>query len=275
MNAPEFRRRVMAQERPGLSKVSLAFAADFFVSQHRLTEGDVRSCIELAGRYEAAYPCLPGDIAASTPSTVPMSLGAVIASERWADELRPSVEKVRQTIFGSPRPPFKTSEEALTALTGTDKGEMVEQMAREFAGATGIPSSAIAAYVLADIKPFVSSAELRVQEFTGLLPAGGTFKRTQATIEVNWGELPAKQLQDIRREVRKTLNLQKVKRLTEEDQRLLELVKRLGGEPTNGKTVFWERVRQEWNQAVGTQQYSTWRGPEMKYRRLRKKLDTE
>ncbi|HSF32513.1 MAG TPA: hypothetical protein VLK82_18835 [Candidatus Tectomicrobia bacterium] len=274
MNAPEFRRRVMAQERPGLSKVSLSFAADFFVSQHRLMEGDVRSCIELAGRYEAAYPGMRGDPAASTTSTVPISLGAVLASDRWADELRPSIEKVRQEIFGSPQPPFKTSEEALTALTRTHKGELVEQAAKDLAEATGLSQSAVAAYIVVGIHPFVSSAEIRVQDFTGLLPAGGTFKRTQATIEVNWGELPAKQVKDIRREVRKALNLQEVKRLTEEDQRLLELVKRLDGEPADGKTAFWERVRQEWNRSVGTQQYTTWRGPEMRYRRLRKKLDT-
>jgi hypothetical protein len=272
MNAPEFRRWGMAQERPGLSKASLSFAADFFVSQHRLTEGDVRSCIELAGRYEAAYPSIPGDPAAGTTSAVPISLGAVIASDRWADDLRPSIEKLRREIFGSPRPPFKTSEEARTALTGTHQGAMVEHAAKELAGATGFSQSAMAAYLVVGIPPFVSSAEIRVQDFTGFLPAGGTFQRRQATIEVNWGELPAQQVKDIRREVRKIMNLEKVKRLTEDDQRLLELVKRLGGEPVDGKTAFWERVRQERNSAVGARQYTTWRGPEMRYRRLQQKL---
>jgi hypothetical protein len=179
---------------------------------------------------------------------------------------------LRQEIFGSPHPPFKTSEQALTALPGTHKREIVEQAAKELDEATRLSQSAVVAYLLVGIQPFVSSAEIRVQDFTGLLPAGGTFKRTQATIQVNWGELPAEQVKDIRREVRKVLNIQKVKRLTEEDQRLLELVKRLGGEPADRKTAFWEGVRQEWNRAVGTQQYTAWRGPKMKYRRLQKKL---
>jgi hypothetical protein len=131
---------------------------------------------------------------------------------------------------------------------------------------------AATAYLLVGIPPVVPSAEIHVQDFTGLLPAGGTFQRRQATIEVNWGELPAKQVKDIRREVRKGLNLEKIKRLTEADQRLLELVKRLGGEPADGKTAFWERVRQEWNSAVGARQYTTWRGPEMRSRHLQQKL---
>jgi hypothetical protein len=169
MNAPEFRRRVMAQERPGLSRESLSFAVEYFVSQHRLSEGDFHSCIELAGRYESERPRLSVDTAVKSASAMPISLGAVIASEKWADELRPSIEKWRQEIFGSPRPPFQTSEDARTVLMGSDKGEMVEQAAKDIAEATGLSQSAVATYILAGIRPFVSSAEIRVQDFKGPL----------------------------------------------------------------------------------------------------------
>jgi hypothetical protein len=79
-------------------------------------------------------------------------------------------------------------------------------------------------------------------------------------------DLSAKQIKVLRREVRRALNMQKVKYLTEEDQRLFDLVKRLGEEAADGKTAFWEWVRQEWNRAVGTQPCKGWRGPAMEYR---------
>ncbi len=58
MTVERFRERVMSQERPGLSKGSLAFAADFFVSQQQTHEGDLKSCIELAGSYEVSSPII-------------------------------------------------------------------------------------------------------------------------------------------------------------------------------------------------------------------------
>jgi hypothetical protein len=86
--------------------------------------------------------------------------------------------------------------------------------------------------------------------------------------------VPPEQFKDIHRELRKTLKIPKRKQFTARDQQLLDLVNRLGGEPLRGKKAFWETVRQEWNKAVGREEYTTWRGLQMKYRRLQKKLDT-
>src|SRR5262245_7847964 len=131
MNAPEFRQRVMAQERPGLSRESLAFAVEYFVSQHRLSEGDVRACIELAGRLEAAYPPRQIETAVTATSPISISPGALIASEKWAAELRPWVEQMRQDIFGNTQPPFKTYEDAVQALKGTTQEVSIDQATKE------------------------------------------------------------------------------------------------------------------------------------------------
>jgi hypothetical protein len=275
MNAHEFRQQVMAQERPELSKTNLALAVDFFVSEHRTNRADLSACLQLAGRLEAAYPSQQPDTTIAATAPIVISPGAVIASETWAEELRPWVERVRQEVFGNTKPPFKTVEEAGQALKGTTQEVLINQAIEEITTATRFSQAAIAAYIVTGIKPFVSSAEIRVQGITCQMPTGGEFARTQATIEINWGDMSFERFKYMHREVRKALGIQKVKGLTDRDQRLLDLVKRLGGEPSQGKSSFWERVRKEWNSAVGSTEYRTWRGLEMKYRRLQKKLNTQ
>jgi hypothetical protein len=205
MNAQEFRQQVMAQERPGLSKTNLAVAVDFFVSEGRTNRADLSACIQLAGRLEAAYPPQQPDTAMAATAPIVISPGAVIASETWAEELRPWVERVRQEVFGDSHPPFKTYEDAAKAVKGTDQAAAVDKAAEEIAMATRFSQSAVAAYILAGIKPFVSSAEIRVQGITCQMPTGGEFARTQATIEINWGDMSFERFKYVHREVRKAL----------------------------------------------------------------------
>jgi hypothetical protein len=73
MNAQEFRQEVMKQERPGLSKISLSVAADFFVSEGWIKRADISACIQLAGRLEVAYPLMSIETAVTAASPISIS----------------------------------------------------------------------------------------------------------------------------------------------------------------------------------------------------------
>lgn len=167
MTAERFGDWVMLQERPGLSKGSLAFAADFFVSQQQTHGGDLKSCIELAGSYEVSSPIIETATGGTQAFSISITPAALITSEKWARDLHPWVEGVRQEIFGSPLPPFRTYEDAVRSLY-------------IFTGVT---------------TPCVSSAEIHVQNIACAMPTGGTFKCPQATIQINWGKVPPQPVQ--------------------------------------------------------------------------------
>jgi hypothetical protein len=82
------------------------------------------------------------------------------------------------------------------------------------------------------------------------------------------------QLKDIYHSIREDFNVTRVKALTVAHQRLLDIVKHLGGIPAKHgtKSAFWEQVRQAWNREVEREEYSEWRPLERKYKRLIKKL---
>jgi hypothetical protein len=73
---------------------------------------------------------------------------------------------------------------------------------------------------------------------------------------------------------REDFNVTRVKALTVPHQRLLDIVKRLGGVPTKHgtKRTFWDRVQEAWNQAVEPQDSVGGRVLERRYTRLIKKL---
>jgi len=113
---------------------------------------------------------------------------------------------VRQEIFGSPLPPFRIYEDTVKSLAETGKEALLDKASRDIAEQTGFAQAAVAASILiGGITPCVSSAEIHVQNIACAMPTGGTFKRPQATIHINWGRVPPEQFKDIDRELRKAL----------------------------------------------------------------------
>jgi len=75
------------------------------------------------------------------------------------------------------------------------------------------------------------------------------------------------------RTLRERLHVKGLRRLTEDDQRLFDLVQELGGIPSHGeKGNFWKQVRQQWNAHAGVEKYKTERGLTVRYQRLIQKI---
>jgi hypothetical protein len=135
----------------------------------------------------------------------------------------------------------------------------------------------VVAWILADVQPVLSQIRMRMESRKLQRPNGHNLEHNWAVIEVLQPEqLTPSLIKEIYRSVRKDFDVTRAKALTGQDQRLFNLVRRLGGVPGEGKKgakkTFWERVRQEWNREVGEEQYPQRRALEMKYKRLKQKL---
>jgi hypothetical protein len=151
----------------------------------------------------------------------------------------------------------------------------LEQKAYEFADTLGLEKADVIAWILADEKPTIPVFRMHNEYKELKLPGKMTLKNRYVVIEVLEPEhLTYHQIVQIYDSIRQDFNVTRVKALTMAHQRLRDIVKRLGGVPTQhgSKRVFWEQVRQEWNREVGRDEYSKWRSLDMKYKRLIKKL---
>jgi hypothetical protein len=151
----------------------------------------------------------------------------------------------------------------------------LEQASHEIAEAIGVDKGNVIAWILADKKPTIPSIRMHQQYKELKLSDKATLKNRTVVIEILEPEhLAYDQLKDIYHYIREDFNVTRVKALTVAHQRLLDIVKRLGGIPAKHgtKSAFWEQVRHAWNREVGREEYSEWRPLERKYKRLIKKL---
>ena len=94
-------------------------------------------------------------------------------------------------------------------------------------------------------------------------------------MEVFSRDLTLPQLRQLHRRMRAEVGVERAKPLTRKHQALLEVVqrrKREGvGKAKQTAKSFWQGVQQEWNDAHPNEQYQTWRGLEVLWRRIDKK----
>jgi len=125
----------------------------------------------------------------------------------------------------------------------------LEQASHEIAEAIGLDKADVVAWILADDKPTIPPIRIH-KKFPELkLSEKETLRNCTVVIEIIDPEhLTYNQIMDIYHYIREGFKVTKVKALTVDDQRLRDIVKRLGGVPTKHGTkgVFWKKVRQEW-----------------------------
>ena len=94
-------------------------------------------------------------------------------------------------------------------------------------------------------------------------------------MEVFSRDLTLPQLRQLHRRMRGEVGAERAKPLTRKHQAVLEVVqrrKREGvGKAKQTAKAFWQGVQQEWNAAHPNEQYQTWRGLEVLWRRIDKK----
>jgi hypothetical protein len=152
--------------------------------------------------------------------------------------------------------------------------ELLQATTERLAKETDFWEAAIVAYALVGLRPVLAPA--RVKPRWRWHRDIGT--RRWVVIELYSGELGPKQLRQVYQRARRHLARHYAKPVSDEHRFLVETVKGLGGVPVGrargGLVRFWKSVMAECNRHR-RRPYTTWRGVEMRYRRLVKKIDVQ
>lgn len=103
----------------------------------------------------------------------------------------------------------------------------------------------------------------------------GRIFRKSVTIEVFSGDLTLEQLRRLYGRVRQELRATGKRRVSRDNQRLLSVVKDLGGGPAEGETKkdFFTRVQLEYNRRARRKHFASWDSARKAYERLLKRLE--
>src|SRR5262249_39172547 len=141
------------------------------------------------------------------------------------------------------------------------------------AGAIGCSDSDVLAYVLANLRPTLSPFIIRQQPYVYEIPGDmQPIQRTEVTITVK-ARITSIELRELYRQLEQILNVVKMKALSAEDEKFLEVVRQIGDPPKQkGVRAFWEQVWLLWNAMEGVKKYKEWRNPLRRYTRLKKRM---
>jgi hypothetical protein len=140
-----------------------------------------------------------------------------------------------------------------------------EKLSRE----SFVPVEGIVMFILVGIRPLLPDTCWR-EEYQ----LGGQARRV--TLEIYTGGLTYARFRQLHRELMAMNHSEgepATRPLNGRDQRFIELLRELGGEPTSDKTQFWETFRKEWNKRYPKERYGTWNGPMMALRRLNQRRE--
>ena len=122
MGTQGFEDKVLRSAPGELPSKALEEAIYRYARQGLTQDRNVRGCILLAYRVQCLIASAVSSRDVSTPRQRPLTPGSLVVSNGLAAAIKPAVEAVRKTIFGSTRPPFACYEAAVSWL---------EQMAKE------------------------------------------------------------------------------------------------------------------------------------------------
>jgi hypothetical protein len=128
----QFEALLKSKKPPGVSQTGMDKAKEYFLEQNWL-EGKVlhecvRECIALAQRFDSAA-AVASPLDADLVQHLRMATQDLMTSEELTEKIRPAVEKVRHTLFGSPCPPFDAYEDAVQWLEQTAAAQEAEARA--------------------------------------------------------------------------------------------------------------------------------------------------
>ncbi len=128
----QFEALLKAKKPSGVSQTGMDKAKEYFLEQNWL-EGKVlhecvRECIALAQRFDSAA-AVASPLDADLVQHLRMAPQDLMTSDDLTEKIRPEVEQVRHTLFGSPCPPFATYENAVQWLEQTAAAQEAEARA--------------------------------------------------------------------------------------------------------------------------------------------------
>jgi hypothetical protein len=107
---------------------------------------------------------------------------------------------------------------------------------------TGFLPASITAWIFCEIRPVIPRVEVRSSiSDMYLMP----FPRHFTTITLNSPDITWEELWHIYRSIRSHSNVQRRQKVHPLHERIYQLVRERGGPPAQGKTAFWESIRQE------------------------------
>ena len=139
---------------------------------------------------------------------------------------------------------------------------LIEMVTHEIAEKTGFSQTGVIAHVLADLPLVLPIGRFQVKASMGLWHGW-------VEIKLYTPDIPVRVLQGILSGIRKQWRVMRTKRLTDDDYRLLKVVKQAGGAPqtgAKGTVAFWEKIKYELGLDI------SWRGVQKKHERLIQKL---
>ena len=149
----------------------------------------------------------------------------------------------------------------------------LESVVSDLAKSTGFSRAAVTSLILVGLPPVLPLARICFHNQYPGRQSPLDIRRHWVTMELYARDITYKQFRRIYREVGQPLKVTRTKPITTDHLELLRFVDSMGGEPSNrgGKRAFWERVQKAWNRKSRKKMYKTWRGLEMRYRRLQRK----
>lgn len=142
--------------------------------------------------------------------------------------------------------------------------------------ATGFKPYSVTAYILSGIKPIIPRASITPLFHWSDIPTGGSIYRKYLNIEINSADLSFAELKEIYDHYRQGLNIKRKKALDPESIKLYNFINDKGGLPEKkGRTAFWRKMQQEWNQIPGNKIFNKWESLYKDYNRTKEKLEIQ
>jgi hypothetical protein len=135
----------------------------------------------------------------------------------------------------------------------------------------------LALFVLLDAKPLVLPYEMSLVKSAAAIPAeGGGFyemQRNKVTVDI-YSDMTFDEWRRLYGRFKKSFGTQRGKKIENHHLELYRLVEQRGFVPGKGVVAFWKGVQDEWNKKHKAPKYKTWKGVQLSYERMLRRVTT-
>jgi len=156
--------------------------------------------------------------------------------------------------------------------------QLLVRQSIEIAQFTRFESGSVAIYILTGITPVLPPYALTFSsDRKELATVEGRKQYSRPVIDVRFNISPTRELMlSLYESIREWLGTKKNKTFTEKHLALYHLVKSNAEPPKGEGTIaYWESIQYQWNNAYPDNAYKTWKGMEIAYKRITKKLSDQ
>jgi len=147
----------------------------------------------------------------------------------------------------------------------------IYHITKDFADNTGINHPSLIMHVLTNSRIICQKWDCDIGCNMQTLPSGNKTKAKSITVRFR-DTLSLGDMRQLYRNIKGEFGFKKSKALNAKHLELFRLVEEMGI-PKKGKVTFWEKLTEEWNRRHPESKYSTWKGVNMAYNRIRKNAD--